>query len=114
MLIECRFCYIVDFLGDVDQPNLFSRQLLQSVADRAGVLPILRLGGDTVDHSVFSETLTETMYNVFEPGNAEAVNTTYGRRLFQALEQNLGPEQTYIFGLNLGSSLFYFLFRYRN
>lgn len=101
--ISLEFCNIVDFLGDVNQPNEFSKQLLQNVADRAGGLPpLVRLGGNTQDRSTFCEECADTLFNYFEPGDTEAVNTTFNKNLFRVLDKNLGPNQRYIFGLNFG------------
>ncbi|KKA16216.1 hypothetical protein T310_10203 [Rasamsonia emersonii CBS 393.64] len=102
-------------------PSLLLPPLLLLVAQTTG-LSTVNLGAveaKPIDRQLISlsidgpqrvqDNLTETMYNIFEPGNAEAVNTTYSKRLFQVLAQNSGPEQTYIFGLNLGSSLSFLL-----
>lgn len=101
--ISLEFCNIVDFLGDVNQPNEFSKQLLQNIADRArGQPPLVRLGGNTQDRSTFCEECPDTLFNYFEPGDTEAVNTTFNKDLFRVLDKNLGPNQRYIFGLNFG------------
>lgn len=42
------------------------------------------------------------MNNTFVPGNSEAVNVTFNRNLFTALNDNVPSNQEYTFGLNLG------------
>jgi hypothetical protein len=100
--LSIEFCYILDYLGDVGSPNTFSRQLLQNVEDRLGTPPVIRIGGHTQDVARYCENCTSTLANVFVPGNAEAVNVTFGKGLFDVLNNNVPSKQQFIFGLNLG------------
>ncbi|KAF4618145.1 hypothetical protein G7Y89_g14964 [Cudoniella acicularis] len=100
--LSIEFCYILDYLGDVDSPNTFSRQLLQNIEDRLGAPPIIRIGGHTQDVARYCENCTSTLANVFVPGNDEAVNVTFGKGLFKVLNNNVPSKQQFIFGLNLG------------
>jgi hypothetical protein len=83
-----RFCFIVDFLGDVGNLNMFSKQLLRNIEDRAGLAPIIRIGGDTADSSYFCRDCNETLVNIYGAENTEAVRTTYNQRLFEVLSKN--------------------------
>ncbi|OGE50947.1 hypothetical protein PENARI_c015G10875 [Penicillium arizonense] len=85
--LSIEFCFIVDFLGDVGNLNLFSKQLLRNIEDRAGVAPIIRIGGNTADSSYFCRDCNETLVNVYGAENTEAVKTTYNQRLFEVLEE---------------------------
>jgi hypothetical protein len=99
--LSIEFCYIVDYLGDVSQPNLLSKQLLQNIQDRVGAPPTIRIGGHTQDVAEYCENCNTTLANIFEPGNLEAVNVTFGKGLFTALNENVPSKQQFIFGLDL-------------
>jgi hypothetical protein len=100
--LSIEFCYILDYLGDIGSPNILSRQLLQNIEDRLGAPPVIRIGGHTQDIARYCENCTSTLANVFVPGNAEAVNVTFGKGLFEVLNNNVPSKQQFIFGLNLG------------
>jgi len=100
--LSIEFCYILDYLGDLGSPNTFSRQLLQNIEDRLGAPPVIRIGGHTQDVARYCEHCTSTLANVFVPGNAEAVNVTFSKGLFEVLNNNVPSKQQFIFGLNLG------------
>jgi hypothetical protein len=100
--LSIEFCYILDYLGDIGSPNTLSRQLLQNIEDRLGAPPVIRIGGHTQDVAQYCENCTSTLANVFVPGNAEAVSVTFGKGLFEVLNNNVPSKQQFIFGLNLG------------
>ncbi|KAK0101403.1 hypothetical protein ONS95_006577 [Cadophora gregata] len=100
--MSIEFCYAVDYLGTPGAPNTYSRQLLQNVQDRSGAPPILRIGGNTQGIAKYCENCPETMNNTFRPGSTEAINVTYSKKLYQAMNDNGPSNQKYIFGLNLG------------
>ena len=100
--LSIEFRYIVDYLGDSNGPNILSMRLLQNIQDLSGEPPIIRIGGHTQDAARYCPTCTETLTNVFQPGNQEAVNVTYNKDLFSVLNNNVPSNQKFIFGLNLG------------
>ncbi|OBT44545.1 hypothetical protein VE00_04882 [Pseudogymnoascus sp. WSF 3629] len=100
--VSIEFCYSVDFLGAAKSPNLFSRQLLQNVKDISGTLPIIRLGGNTQDKAAYCENCPESMNSTYAPGSTEAIDISFSKGLFTAMNENMPSNQEYIFGLNLG------------
>ena len=44
-----EFCYIVDYLGDIEGSSKLSKRLLQNIQDIRGESPIIRIGGHTQD-----------------------------------------------------------------
>lgn len=64
---------------------------------------MIRIGGDTADSSVFCEECASTLNATFVAGSTEAVSVVYSKAFFQVLEENLGPDQQYIVGLNFAS-----------
>jgi hypothetical protein len=102
--LSIEFCYIIDYLGDVEKPNTLTRQLLQNVQDIIGTPPIIRIGGHTQDAAQYVKSNPETLINVFQPGNLEAVNVTFNSGLFQVLNENSVSKQQFILGLNFGQN----------
>ena len=102
--LSIEFCYILDYLGDVGSPNTLSRQLLQNIEDRLGAPPVIRIGGHTQDVARYCANCSSTLTNIFVSGNAEAVNVTFSKGLFEVLNDNVPSKQQFIFGLNLGQN----------
>jgi hypothetical protein len=100
--LSIEFCYIIDYLGDVNNPNQLSLKLLQNIQSISGAPPRIRIGGHTQDVTRYNASNPETLSNIFEPGNTEAVNVTYNANLFRVLNENVVPQQQFIFGLNFG------------
>ncbi|KAH6691291.1 glycoside hydrolase superfamily [Plectosphaerella plurivora] len=105
MSLSIEFGNAVDFFGDTQKPNLFSKQLLQNVIDRSGTPAILRIGGNTQDRANFCETCTDTMATVVlndpnDPKGTEAKNVTFNANLFRVLTENVPAGSPLIFGLN--------------
>ena len=100
--LSIEFCYIIDYLGDIKGSNKLSKRLLQNIQDISGAPPIIRIGGHTQDAAKYCANCAETLVNVFEPGNTEAVNVTYNKNLFSVLNNHVPSKQQFIFGLNLG------------
>ncbi|KAF2736159.1 hypothetical protein EJ04DRAFT_575623 [Polyplosphaeria fusca] len=94
---------LFSFTGN-EQPNKFSIQLLQNLADFSGAPPHIRLGGNTQDYFKYDES-----YNVWSwgknpdshaQGAMAADSMLIGPRYFEALERF--PKDTPVtFGLNL-------------
>lgn len=102
--LSIEFCYITDYLGDTMKPNFLSQQLLQNVEDILGAPPIIRIGGHTQDAARYNQSSPDTLSNLFEPGNLEAVEVTFNSDLFHVLNENAVSHQQYIFGLNFGQN----------
>ncbi|KAL5327292.1 hypothetical protein ACEPPN_004986 [Leptodophora sp. 'Broadleaf-Isolate-01'] len=100
--MSIEFCYAVDFIGTPGLPNKYSKQLLQNIEDISGVPPILRIGGNTQDIAKYCENCPETMNSTYRSGSTEAINVTFSKGLFRAMNENGPLNQKYIFGLNLG------------
>jgi hypothetical protein len=100
--LSIEFCYIVDYFGDTKGSNKLSKRLLQNIQDISGEPPIIRIGGHTQDAAQCCSNCTETITNIFVPGNLEAVSVTYNKDLFSVLNNHVLSNQKFIFGLNLG------------
>ena len=100
--LSIEFCYIIDYLGDVGSPNNLSYNLLNNIQDILGAPPVIRVGGDTGDAAQYHPHDNQTITNVFEPDNLEAVNVSFSRGLFQAMNENVPENQTFVFTLNFG------------
>lgn len=102
--LSIEFCYITDYLGDVNKPNKLSLNLLQNVQDIVGSPPIIRIGGHTEDAAQFCSSCPQTLNNTFAPGNDEAVSVSFNRNLFKVLNSNVPSRQKFIFGLNFAGN----------
>ncbi|KAJ5910754.1 uncharacterized protein N7473_000057 [Penicillium subrubescens] len=102
--LSIEFCYITDYLGDIDYPNSLSRVLLQNIEDIAGAPPVIRIGGHTQDAASFCATCPQTLNNTFAPGNDEAIAVNFNKGLFTVLNDNVPSRQEFIFGLNFASN----------
>lgn len=102
--LSIEFCYAIDYLGDVDSPNVLSLNLLQNIEDIVGNPPVIRLGGHTQDAASFCAACPETLNNTFAPGNDEAIAVSYNKNFFRVLNENVPPRQEFIFGLNFGGN----------
>jgi hypothetical protein len=100
--LSIEFCYILDYLGDVDAPNELTLRLLENVQNILGTAPIIRIGGHTQDVAQYNASNPETLTNIFAPGNLEAVNVTFNSGLFRVLTENAVSTQQFILGLNFG------------
>lgn len=76
--------------------------------DISGSLPILRLGGNTQDKAAYCEDCPESMNSTYRPGSTEAIDISFSKGLFKAMNENMPSKQEYIFGLNLGRSILSF------
>jgi len=111
-LTASTFDAAVAYFGDVGRPNHFSKQLLQNVADHAGVPAVLRIGGNTQDRASFCAVCNETMTTIAntdpnDPKQSEALYFEYNKNLFEVLTNNVPEGSPIIFGLNFrnGKSL---------
>lgn len=109
-----RFGNAVDYFGDVNNPNAFSKQLLQNIVDRSQSPAILRIGGNTQDRANFCENCNQTMSSIVlndpnDPKGTEAVNVTFNKNLFNVLANNVPAGTPIIFGLNFRNSMYYAL-----
>ncbi|EAU39618.1 predicted protein [Aspergillus terreus NIH2624] len=100
--LSIEFCYITDYLGDVDQPNTLSRVLLQNIEDIAGAPPVIRIGGHTQDVASFCADCPQTLNSTFASGNDEAIDVSFNKDLFTVLNENVPARQEFILGLNFG------------
>lgn len=100
--LSIEFCYITDYLGDIDHPNSLSRVLLQNIEDIAGAPPVIRIGGHTQDGASFCAACPQTLNSTYEPGNDEAIAVNFNKGLFTVLNENVPARQEFIFGLNFG------------
>ncbi|OBT96722.1 hypothetical protein VE01_04076 [Pseudogymnoascus verrucosus] len=92
--LSIEFCYVIDYLRDVDSPNVLSLNLLQNIEDLVSNPLVIRLGRHTQDAASFCAGCLETLNNTFTPSNDEAIATSYNKNLFTE----------FIFGLNLGGN----------
>lgn len=104
-----RFGNTIDLSGDVGKPNISSLQLKQNVVDKCGAAPVLRLGGNTQDKTVFCEDCPDTLHSFIEldPNkllSSEAVNAIINKPFFQVRGENVPPETHSIFGLGFAFS----------
>ncbi|OGM39579.1 hypothetical protein ABOM_011758 [Aspergillus bombycis] len=105
MGLSIEFGNAVDYFGGVDNPNAFSKQLLQNIVDRSRNPAILRIGGNTQDRASFCENCNQTMSSIVlndpnDPKGTEAVEVTFNKNLFNVLTTNVPTGTPIIFGLN--------------
>jgi hypothetical protein len=100
--LSIEFCYITDYLGDVNAPNKLSLRLLQNIQDLTGQPPIVGIGGHTQDVAQYCSTCTPTLTALYSSGNTEAYRVTFNKNLCTVLNNNVPSKQQFIFGLNLG------------
>lgn len=100
--LSIEFCYITDYLGDIDHPNSLSFALLQNIEGISGAPPVIRIGGHTQDAASFCATCPQTLNSTYEAGNDEAIAVSFNKGLFTVLNENVPAHQEFIFGLNFG------------
>ncbi|KAJ8521387.1 hypothetical protein ONZ45_g1938 [Pleurotus djamor] len=84
--------FFVEFVGNVSEPNLLTRNLLQNLKDRTGVPTEIRIGGITADSTYWDPSLLDTpLFNAIDK-NGGLQNTTIGPGFWQSVK--LLPEDT--------------------
>jgi hypothetical protein len=102
--LSIEFCYITDYLGDVNAPNKLSLRLLQNIQDLTGEPPKIRIGGHTQDVARYCSSCGPTLTALYSGGNTEAYSVTFNKNLYTILNDNVPSNQKFIFGLNLGQN----------
>jgi hypothetical protein len=100
--LSIEFCYVTDYLGNVNAPNKLSLRLLQNIQDLVGQPPIIRIGGHTQDIVQYCSTCTPTLIALYSDGSTEAYSVTFNKNVYSVLNSNIPSNQQFIFGLNLG------------
>ncbi|KAJ5365473.1 hypothetical protein N7517_008359 [Penicillium concentricum] len=98
-----EFAYFPDFAGNKSHPNEFTKALLDNFEKITGVLPKVRVGGTTQDHSTYVSDQKESIHLIYkDPSDDQPERVTYGPGFFESYH-TLGNIQ-YIHGLNLNES----------
>jgi hypothetical protein len=81
-------------------PNAYSIQLLQNLADISGAYPIIRAGGTTQNRATFVPNQTEALIETFSSSNSDQPSSlTIGPTWVESFQQ-LPKGTKYIYGLN--------------
>ncbi|KAL7415167.1 hypothetical protein BDY24DRAFT_432182 [Mrakia frigida] len=95
-----ELAYWTEFWGTREEPNEFSRLLLQNLIDRTGKAPIIRIGGVSQDSSIYNPNATSIERTLSTAG--AIYRTTYGPSFFDTFSSF--PEGTkFVIPLNLGN-----------
>jgi len=86
--------FFITYVGNVSEPNLLTKNLLQNLADRVGVPAEVRIGGITADSTFWNSSL-DTEISLFIDNKGVIKNTTIGPKFWEAAKQVL-PEGTKI------------------
>lgn len=94
--------YIVP--GNLSQPNKFSNQLLDNLADLQGTKPYIRVGGNTQDLALYDPDLKTAVNGTFVPAVSEdfPYYLTIGPSFFESYATLPGTK--FIHGFNLGKN----------
>ena len=96
-----EFSSLADFAGNLSNPNTFSYNLLENVARYAGSKPLIRVGGNTQDLTIFNASQEAAVLQVFNPANPDyPANQTIGPAWFESYQT--WPGYHFSHGFNLG------------
>ncbi|KAH7130431.1 glycoside hydrolase superfamily [Dendryphion nanum] len=98
---------LFSFTGGADDPNVFTVQLLQNLADYSGTPPHIRLGGNTQDYMIYDANYSDIAWKKNPLSTAQgavaADSIIFGSGYFKALDRF--PKGTPVtFGLNMAYS----------
>lgn len=85
--------FFEEYLGNVSYPNTLSLNLFQSLKERAGVAPQIRIGGITADSTTWNPNQDAALYNYID-ASGRLINTTLGPQFWSSVK--LLPEGTQI------------------
>ncbi|GIZ49328.1 hypothetical protein CKM354_001236000 [Cercospora kikuchii] len=96
-----EFSSLADFAGNLSNPNNYSYNLLENVAKYAGSKPLIRVGGNTQDLTIFNASQEAAVVQVFNPANPDyPANQTIGSAWFESYQT--WPGYHFSHGFNLG------------
>lgn len=94
---------LADFTGNLSYPNNYSLTLLNNLAHYSGSLPILRVGGNTQDLTLFNASQTEASIPTYDPENPDyPASLTIGPKWFDSYR--VWPNVTFSHGFNLAAN----------
>ncbi|KAJ5619321.1 hypothetical protein N7510_003305 [Penicillium lagena] len=65
-----EFVFFPDFAGNKSQPNHFSNQLLDNLANLQGAKPHIRVGGNTQDYALYNSSLDVAVNGTYIPSKS--------------------------------------------
>ncbi|KAG0645276.1 Beta-glucuronidase [Hyphodiscus hymeniophilus] len=87
------------FAGNATHPNQFSINILRSLAERTGVMPMIRVGGTTEDDAHFIQNQTEPVIVIGATNGTRRAGVTIGPSFFSSY--GTFPATTYIPSITL-------------
>jgi len=70
-----EFSSFADFAGNLSTPNTYSNNLLDSIAHYAGSKPLVRVGGNTQDLTLFNASQQQATIQTFNPVSIQKLQT---------------------------------------
>ena len=96
-----EYAFLPEFAGDTTNPNQFSYNVLSNIESISGMMPYVRVGGDSADTAMYvpgqSNATAVTFQNV--DGNIKFGSVSIGPSFFKSFET--WPGVKFIVGLNL-------------
>ncbi|KAJ5086472.1 hypothetical protein NUU61_007779 [Penicillium alfredii] len=98
-----EFAFFPDYAGNKSHPNTFSKTLLDNFKQITGVLPKVRVGGTSQDHSDYFPNQKENVKLIYEkPTDDQPIQINYGPGYFESYH-TLGDIQ-FLHGLNMNQN----------
>ena len=99
-----EFSSFPDFAGNLSQPNTFSNNLLDNLANYTGIKPLIRVGGNTQDFAIFNKSLDKAIVGIVDPAKSPDYPTTItiGPAYFESY--HTWPDTHFIHGFDLGEN----------
>ncbi|KAM3414650.1 hypothetical protein BST61_g9809 [Cercospora zeina] len=95
-----EFSSLADFAGNFSNPNTYSYNLLENIASYAGSKPLIRVGGNTQDLTIFNASQESAAVQVYDPANPDyPANQTIGPAWFESYQT--WPGYHFSHGFNL-------------
>lgn len=80
-----EFSSFVDYAGNLSHPNTYSDTLLENIAYYAGRKPLVRVGGNTQDLTIFNSSQKQAVEQQFSASNPDyPANQTIGPAFFES------------------------------
>ncbi|KAH8650916.1 hypothetical protein BGZ60DRAFT_508900 [Tricladium varicosporioides] len=94
-----EFSYMLDYAGNLSNPNTFSSKLLQNLKDISGAYPIVRAGGTTQNRAVWVQNQTVALIQKFGSNPDQPSSLSIGPLWLESFKTFPKGIQ-YIFGLS--------------
>ncbi|KAK5726565.1 hypothetical protein LTR15_002450 [Elasticomyces elasticus] len=98
-----EFSSFAQFAGNLSAPNTYSDNLLNNIAHYAGSKPLIRVGGNTQDLSLFNASQQQATIQYFSAANPDyPANQTFGPAFFESYQT--WPGVRFSHGFNLAEN----------